>query len=117
MKKSTEQDITVGSSWVYVDRLALANHPTWDNMTGSIYVVELIEHLRDRLAVSTRNYKHGHRGSDHREWADDFLDTHLPRPHIDKLKLIRLYSVLSRIKGSEGISNLEVYSILDTEEI
>lgn len=117
MKKATKEDIAIGSYWVFVDRRGVSLSPSWDNMTGSVYLVEEIERGVSTPLITTRNYKHGNHGSTHQERLEDFLSIHLPRPPTDKLKLMRLYSVLSRIKGTEGISNLEVYSILEEEEI
>lgn len=117
MKKATKEDIAIGSYWVFVDRQGLSTSHSWDSMTGSVYLVEDIDTRGDRSIVVTRNYRHGERRSGYRDYLQEFLDTHLPRPPTDKLKLMRLYSVLSRIKGTEGISNLEVYSILEEEEI
>lgn len=117
MKKATKEDVTIGSCWVYVDRRGADTLPSWDNMTGSVYLVEDLEPVNHTSIITSRNYKHGSRSSRHREYLEEFLSIHLPRPPTDKLKLMRLYSVLSRIKGTEGISNLEVYSILEEEEI
>lgn len=111
--RGTVEDIVPGSVWVYFSSANTSCRcPTWEIMTSSTYVVDSVN--TERIGYHNRR---GTIGSSYTDTPEAFLKEMILRPSNQQVAMIRLKTLLSMIKGSEGISQLEVYSIVDERDL
>ncbi len=110
--RGTVEDIVPGSVWVYFNRTN-TSCPSQEVMTSSIYVVDSVS----RGVVEHHNQKGTLVGSSYSDPLEVFLRDLILRPSNQQVAMIRLKTILSMIRGSEGISQLEVYSIVDERNL